>query len=616
MPDPPRVAVVVPNFKQAAFLPRALGSLLAQTFREWEAIVVDDGSPDDTRGAAAPFLDDRRLRYLRLDQNQGLGVALNAGLAATAAPLVAYLPADDCYHPEHLDGLVACLDVRPEAVLAYSGVRYRYNQRSSGQIPGEPLQLVQVLHRRTPDRWLDRAELTTDDLDRMYWGKLRARGGFVGTGQISGEWVDHPAQRHKLIREGEQSGLNPYRVYHDVRHPLRFQSSIGNAVDEVTHYRRFRERPPTPPAADGLKILLVGELAYNPERVLVLEERGHRLYGLWTPTPSGFNTVGPVPFGHVEDVPREGWQAAVRRIRPDLIYALLNWQAVPWVHHVLDENAADPRLGVPFVWHFKEGPFICLQKGTWPLLADLHRRADGRIYASPELRDWFAIDAPSGGGGARPILALDGDLPKREWFAAEPAPRLAAADGAIHTVAAGRPIGLHPETVAALAGHGIHLHVYGDFVHHLWRGWAERTDRLAPGYLHLHRQVDQDRWVTEFSRYDAGWLHAFESQNGGDLGRADWDDLNLPARLATYAAAGLPVVQRANPGAAVASQTLAQELDLGLFFTGVDDLAAQLHDQARLDHLRANAWRHRDRFTFDHHADRLVAFFREVIAAR
>ncbi|MDP9365954.1 MAG: glycosyltransferase [Chloroflexota bacterium] len=606
----PRVSVVMPTFKHAPFVPRAIESLLGQTFAAWELIVVDDGSPDETRAAVAPFLDDSRVRYRRLEENRGLGHALNAGLADARADYVAYLPSDDLYHREHLSSLVAHLDGAPGAVLAFSGVRYRYNRYAIGQIEGEPLQLAQVLHRRTPDRWLERNELTTDDLDRMLWAKLRERGAFVPTGRATCEWVDHPDQRHKRIREGETGGLNAYRVYHNASQPLRFRSSIGSPIDEVERYRRFRERPPTPPAPAGLKILLVGELAYNPERMLALEERGHRLYGLWTPTPSGFNTVGPLPFGHVEDLPRAGWREAVRRLKPDVIYALLNWQAVPFAHHVLTENP-----GVPFVWHFKEGPFICLQKGTWPMLADLHRRAGGRIYTSPELRDWFAGAVP-GHADDRPTLALDGDLPKREWFDAPASPRLSAADGEVHTVVPGRPIGLHPETVGELARAGVHLHFYGDFFHGLWRGWIERATSFAPDHLHLHPQVDQDGWVTEFSRYDAGWLHFFESRNGGELRRADWDDLNYPARIATLVAAGLPLLQRDNAGAAVATQTLARDLDIGLFSTTMDEMAAQLRDGARMDRLRANVRRHRDAFTFDHHADRLVAFFHRVIDAR
>src|SRR5262249_31334395 len=131
-------------------------------------------------------------------------------------------------------------------------------------------------------------------------------------------------------------------------------------------YRGFRERPDTPAAEGGLRILMVGELAFNPERVLALEERGHRLYGLWTSKPWWFNTVGPLPFGHVQDLSRATWRQDIRRLGIDLIYALLNWQAVPFAHEVLLANP-----GVPFVWHFKEGPWLCMKRGTWPQLTDL-----------------------------------------------------------------------------------------------------------------------------------------------------------------------------------------------------------------------------------------------------
>jgi hypothetical protein len=140
--------------------------------------------------------------------------------------------------------------------------------------------------------------------------------------------------------------------------------------------------------------------------------------------------------------------------------------------------------------------------------------------------------------------------------------------------------------------------------------------RLAPGYLHLHDNVNQDAWVREFSRYDAGWLHFFRSENGGDLARANWDDLNYPARIGTLAAAGLPMIQRDNAGAIVATQALARALDIGVFVSDVAELGARLADTPRMEALRANVWRHRDRFTFDHHVDRLIAFFRDVIARR
>jgi hypothetical protein len=323
--------------------------------------------------------------------------------------------------------------------------------------------------------------------------------------------------------------------------------------------------------------------------------------------PYWYNAVGPLPFGHVQDIPQENWIEAVRKLQPDIIYALLNWQAVPFAHTVVMSNP-----GIPFVWHFKEGPFICLEKGTWPQLIDLYTRSDGQIYISPEMRNWFTTVIPENACSDF-SLVLDGDLPKRDWFTSHRSPLLSQIDGEIHTVVPGRPIGLHPETLGELAQQGIHLHFYGDFTQGQWVRWIERAQGFAPKHLHLHPNVDQEHWVSEFSQYDAGWLHFIKSDNQGDLRRAIWDDLNYPARIGTLVAAGLPMLQCDNRGAAVATQTLAQEFEIGLFFTDMQQLRAQLGDTKSMAELRANVWRHREKFTFDYHADRLVNFFRHVI---
>src|SRR5437763_2471868 len=202
-------------------------------------------------------------------------------------------------------------------------MRHHYNREAEGQLPGSWLQLVQCMHRRVSLRWTERAELESDDLERLFWSMLRPLGPFVGTGVVSCEWTDHPDQRHKRMQE-PIGGINAFRHHYRVQVPLRFHASTGNAIDEPALYRALRERPPRARSADGLKILLVGELAYNAERVLAPEEQGHTLYGLWTGTPYWFNTVGPLPFGHVDALPRHDWRAAIRRLRPDLIYGLLN----------------------------------------------------------------------------------------------------------------------------------------------------------------------------------------------------------------------------------------------------------------------------------------------------
>ena len=122
--------------------------------------------------------------------------------------------------------------------------------------------------------------------------------------------------------------------------------------------------------------------------------------------------------------------------------------------------------------------------------------------------------------------------------------------------------------------------------------------------------------MREFSRYDAGWLHTFASRNGGDLGRADWDDLNHPARLTTLVAAGVPLIQRDNTGHVVATQSLARDRGIGVFFTDIPDLGKQLRDRDLLASVREEVWRQRMDFSFDAHADALVDVLRTATSRR
>ena len=585
----------MPAYAQASLLPRAVRSLLGQDLAAWELIVVDHGSPDDTAAAVAPFLPEARVQCVRRDRNDGLGCALNAGLDAARAPVVAYLPCDDALHPAHLRTLVAALDGEADAVAAVADL-----DGDADSI----VQLVQVAHRLTADRWAERAELESDDLNLLMWGRLRARGQFVSTGVATCRWIAHAGQRHRAFRESCDGGLNTFRRRYRVREPLRFHSTETGLVDEVARYRADRERPPTPPATDGLRILLVGELAYNPDRVLALEERGHRLLGLWIDDPLGFNTVGPLPFGHVEEVDVADPCEAVPRARPDVVYALLNWRAVPLAHALLE-------TGVPVVWHYKEAPQRSQLRGEWPLLADLHERSAGVIYCTPLEREWFEVALP-GRRSADATIVLDGDLPRARWTAGERAARLSGFDGAPHVVLLGRPVGVEPRHVHALTSAGVHVHVHGlaaTPANHAWLAAA------AGERLHVHGAVGPADWTRVLSRYDGGLLHRVRSHNGGDLRRAAWDDLNQPARVPTLLAAGVPLLQIASPGSTVHMQELIAELGLGTTYQDEEDLAAWLRDEPAVRAACERALAVRGRFTFEHHVDRLVGFLRRAAAS-
>jgi hypothetical protein len=170
------------------------------------------------------------------------------------------------------------------------------------------------------------------------------------------------------------------------------------------------------------------------------------------------------------------------------------------------------------------------------------------------------------------------------------APKLSALDGEIHTVCTGRPLGLDP--FAGIARHGIHVHVYGEHFHQYFPNWTR--EGLVTGHLHLHPNVEPDAWVSELSRYDAAWFHLFDSANGGDLRRASWDDLNLPARIGTYAAAGLPWIMKDNRRSRVAVQALAERHGIGVFFSEFEELAVSLRDRSRLREADATPGRRGD----------------------
>lgn len=112
---PPTVSVIIPTFQRRDFVQRAVASALAQSYRDFEVLVVDDGSTDGTREALA-FPSDR-LRYV-WQENRGTAAARNAGIELARGEILAFLDSDDRWLPRHLDVLVRTLDRHPSAVLA------------------------------------------------------------------------------------------------------------------------------------------------------------------------------------------------------------------------------------------------------------------------------------------------------------------------------------------------------------------------------------------------------------------------------------------------------------------------------------------------------------------
>ena len=130
----PLVSVIVPTYNYGRFIGQTLDSLRAQTYPEWECVVVDDGSTDDTGEVVArASARDARVRYLR-QANQRQAVAKNTGLADARGRYVQFLDADDLLEPRKIERQVEFLEANPGADIVYGGARYFHTER-----PGERL---------------------------------------------------------------------------------------------------------------------------------------------------------------------------------------------------------------------------------------------------------------------------------------------------------------------------------------------------------------------------------------------------------------------------------------------------------------------------------------------
>lgn len=118
----PLVSVVIPAYRATQYIAATLDSVLGQTLRDYEIIVVNDGSPEtrDLEKALEPYRD--RLIYLR-QENQGPGGARNTGILQARGEFVALLDADDIWEPEHLAAQVAVLAADPSIELVYADAR-------------------------------------------------------------------------------------------------------------------------------------------------------------------------------------------------------------------------------------------------------------------------------------------------------------------------------------------------------------------------------------------------------------------------------------------------------------------------------------------------------------
>jgi glycosyltransferase involved in cell wall biosynthesis len=142
--DAPRVSIVIPAYRASRDIATALDSVFAQTFADFEVIVVNDGSPDSVELEAALQPYRARIRYVTQD-NRSAGAARNHGIGVARGACIALLDADDRWMPEFLRQQMSHLDAHPECDLVYcdailtgdsplAGRRFMEMAPSSGEV--------------------------------------------------------------------------------------------------------------------------------------------------------------------------------------------------------------------------------------------------------------------------------------------------------------------------------------------------------------------------------------------------------------------------------------------------------------------------------------------------
>lgn len=120
-PANPLVSIVTPTYNRADFIEQAVNSVLAQTYANFELLIVDDGSTDNTRDLLEPVLADSRVRYFH-QENQGQSVARNLALSEAKGDFVCFLDSDNYWPAEKLEKQVELFRGQPDYDVIYGDI--------------------------------------------------------------------------------------------------------------------------------------------------------------------------------------------------------------------------------------------------------------------------------------------------------------------------------------------------------------------------------------------------------------------------------------------------------------------------------------------------------------
>lgn len=124
----PKVSVITPTLNRAKLLPDAIRSVLKQTLKDWEHIIIDDGSSDNTEDVVRKFID-HRIVYVNRFKQSGISATRNLGLRLASGKYIAFLDSDDLLTPDSLKKRVVYLDTHPAVSMIYGRMKVKKTSR-------------------------------------------------------------------------------------------------------------------------------------------------------------------------------------------------------------------------------------------------------------------------------------------------------------------------------------------------------------------------------------------------------------------------------------------------------------------------------------------------------
>lgn len=545
--DGPLVSIVLPVWNRAALVHDAIASVVAQTWTQWELLVVDDGSTDDTRGVVAAWAArDARIRLFE-QRHAGHAVARNRGLAASRGPVIAYIDSDNRWEPGHLAAVVAAF-ADPAVASVYCAQRVHDHRLDDDWIRAQPFDAEAL-------RGGNFIDLNAFAHRRALYERL---GGFDAGLRRLADW-------DLVLRFASES---PPRLLPVIG--SRYEAGLADqvsATESYAHHVHLVQRKLERPLPRPVRVLwAVWHWPQLSESYVRSEVDGMRRWGvdaaIWCEEP------GAAPFAHDAPVLHGSLAAALREWQPHVLHT-------HWLTWGVAHRGAAAAAGVPLTVRGHGFEFQ-------PALVDA-LRADptvAGVYLFPhQARRWP--------GDARVRAVASAFDPTRYHPRGAKDPRLVVRCGAALRT---KDLGAFLRIATRCPDHRFVLalaraaHVPGVVEE------IDAQNRSLGSPVELRIDVDHDELAALLGRAGV-YLHTHGLQ----------DPYGQPQSIAEAMASGCVVLARACPEA--------QEYvgDAGRLWSTDDQAVAFLHETATWDEARWAAARLRavDR-AFARHADRVV----------